>query len=66
MLLSLSWHKNMDRSYDIFDMLTLFSVVSGLYNLDISIRQDTEQDYESMQLKRIERKLDLILEKMEK
>ena len=66
MLLSLSWHKNMDRSYDIFDMLTLFSVVSGLYNLDINIRQDTEQDYESMQLKRIERKLDLILEKMEK
>ena len=66
MLLSLSWHKNMDRSYDIFDMLTLFSVVSGLYNLNISIRQDTEQDYESMQLKRIERKLDLILEKMEK
>ena len=66
MLLSLSWHKNMDRSYDIFDMLTLFSVVSGLYNLDISIRQDTEQDYESMQLKRIERKLDLILDKMEK
>lgn len=66
MLLSLSWHKNMDRSYDIFDMLALFSVVSGLYNLDISIRQDTEQDYESMQLKRIERKLDLILDKMEK
>lgn len=56
----------MDRSYDIFDMLTLFSVVSGLYNLDISIRQDTEQDYESMQLKRIERKLDLILDKLEK
>lgn len=56
----------MGKGLELFDMLALFSIVEGLYNLDLNLGQEKDQKEDSRKLQRIEQKLDLLLEKLEK
>ena len=53
----------MNKGLELFDMLALFSIVEGLYNLDLNLGQDKDQKEDSRKLQRIEQKLDLLLKK---
>lgn len=46
---------------EIFDMLALFSIVTGLYNMSLNESHTKEQEENEDRLKRIEEKLNALL-----
>ncbi len=53
-----------NQELGLFDAITLFSAVNGIYNLDLNERQRAEQMEDKARIERIERKLDILLNKM--
>ncbi len=58
------WLNLLNQELGLFDAITLFSAVNGIYNLDLNERQRAEQMEDKARIERIERKLDILLNKM--